>query len=92
MKHDDKQQPAIVRGGTNDLAVLVSPDHQAMGLKFDLIRTIEGRETTIPMEVVFDTPVGMGLLLNLQEIQRVFGLPIPEGGTLSMTKEKEPQD
>ena len=92
MKDDDTRPEPIVRGGAEQISVFLSEDRQSMGLKFDFLRPVDGRWQAIPTEVLCNTDVGMALLMSLQEMQRMFGIPIPDGGTLSLTREKAPQD
>jgi hypothetical protein len=50
-----------------------------MALRFVCYQEQDGKYTATPIEVAANTQAMMGLLLSLQEIQQMFGLPIPEG-------------
>ena len=59
-------------------AIRISDDRAAVGFVFDVLRESDGKQVSIPIELLMDTENAMRVLAKLQEYQRLFRIPIPQ--------------
>ena len=57
----------------------ISEDRKAFGFILDVLRLVDGKQVSIPIELLMETENAMALLAKLLEYQRLFQIPIPEG-------------
>lgn len=88
MKELDTNQQLTATGWTNGFKIAVQDDKKLMALSFDFSQDAGAGRMSTPMQVVVETEVMMALLLSLKEVQRIFGLPMPEIETFSLDREQ----